>query len=622
MESKNKAIEKYSTKHNLFYADKIIKALKDDDVDTEFKSSAVAMLAAQAVSFIAFIISLCLRLNTYLMVLSGIIVFQTPLVYFLTGLLLKERDGRLAKYFAATAFAIELPMLYCFSGGLKGPGLVWCMFSVLIMSLVFPTKISLYMAFCNGIVIMVTVVITDRYPWLIKGVDDKYAQVNTFLCALVVATSISITTYVQKKIANRREGFLDSIKAALTDKNETLEAMNEEIIATNDDLFETTKKLNNLLEEKQHDIESQRRFHAMLNHELRNPLNGIMGYLQIQLMNPNLPAENRKNIEGSLALTETMLQTINDILDFSKMQEGKFEISKASFSLDEVIHNIHTIFDSQAIKKGLRLEINEQPCSYNLLTDGTRLQQIITNLLSNSVKYTDAGEVKVQIDVDKDKELLNVSVSDTGKGMSEDELNEIFVPYKRFNMQENRKIQGTGLGMCIVKSLVEGLNGEINITSKVGVGTTFYIAIPVKILSENASVKNRALETEKLDLTGRHILVVDDDSINIKIIGAFLRSVNARMISAKDGTDAYTIIASKKVPIDMMITDNLMPEMTGCELKELIIKEELDVPSILLTGAVDDEAMAVFNEVGFEGILSKPIIKDALYAKIQEILSA
>ena len=621
MESNNKATEKYYKNNNLYTPQDIIALLKDIDVDTEFKSSAIAMLVAQLVSVLAFIISLVLRLNMHLTVLSGIIMVQTTVIYLLCGIIAKERDGHLAKYYSATLFALELPLLYCFSGGIKGPGLVWCMFSFLLLSLIFPVTVSLYMAFLDGIIVTATIIITNRFPILIKGVEDKNANLNTILCALLIALSISMISFIQKRVALQKEIHLDKIQETLTEQNQTLEALNEEIIATNEDLSETTKKLNRLVEEKQFDIESQRRFHAMLNHELRNPLNGIMGFLQLQLMNPNIPEEFKKNIAGSLSLTETMLQTINDILDFSKMQEGKFEITKSPFNLDDVIHNIHTIFDSQAIKKGLKLEFNEQPCSYSLLSDGTRLQQIITNLLSNSVKYTDEGEVSVNIVVDKDKKNLSVKISDTGKGMSEDELNEIFVPYKRFNMQENRKIQGTGLGMCIVKSLVEGLDGNIEIHSKLGQGTTFIINIPVEIISENASDQNKAIvDISALDLTGKNVLVVDDDGINIKIIGAFIRSINGRMISAKDGKDAFDIISSKKVPLSLVITDNLMPRMSGCELKELMIKEKLNIPSILLTGAVDDESVAVFKEVGFEGILSKPIIKDELFRKISEVV--
>lgn len=334
---------------------------------------------------------------------------------------------------------------------------------------------------------------------------------------------------------------MSDLQREIENSRDELEASNEEIIAINTNLLDTTDQLNELLKEKDREMKSQQRFTAMLNHELRNPLNGIMGNLQVSLMDETISEKSRKNAKEMYALAESMLQTVNDILDFSKMQEGKFDIVESDFYLKDVLNNIKAMFDSQAIAKGLKVVYTAPEKNYNIHSDGIRIQQIIANLMSNSIKYTKEGFVSLDLQI-SDSEL-HMDISDSGKGMTSEELAFIFEPYKRFDLENNTKIQGTGLGMCIVQSLV------------------------------------------------------------------------------KNGVHALKIIESDNFHIDLIVTDNNMPEMSGKELKAALNKAGNAVPVIIVSGTDDVNARKEFEILGFAEILPKPITRENLIEVVYRILS-
>lgn len=223
------------------------------------------------------------------------------------------------------------------------------------------------------------------------------------------------------------------------------------------------------------------------------------------------------------------------------MQEGKFDIVESDFYLKDVLNNIKAMFDSQAIAKGLKVVYTAPEKNYNIHSDGIRIQQIIANLMSNSIKYTKEGFVSLDLQI-SDSEL-HMDISDSGKGMTSEELAFIFEPYKRFDLENNTKIQGTGLGMCIVQSLV------------------------------------------------------------------------------KNGVHALKIIESDNFHIDLIVTDNNMPEMSGKELKAALNKAGNAVPVIIVSGTDDVNARKEFEILGFAEILPKPITRENLIEVVYRILS-
>lgn len=614
-----------SVMNNVYHVNEIKRIIVDPELDVQYRQTVVATLGGEFAAMLGAIIGLLFPVNTPMMILAVLAMLQTPLVFVLMGIVIKEKDGAVSKYVATALLILELPIIYCFSGGADGPGLFWFLFTILIASLVCPRKQAIIEVTAAILIQLTTMSVVWIKPELVLPVDKAYARNNTIISCFAIAVSIFAILYLQKALSNANDRYLKQLKSdteaqnrELTDTKEELVAQNEEITAINEELKDTTDKMATMLEDNQKALDQQRRFTAMLNHELRNPLNGIMGHLQLQLMNDDIPLFFRKGLEDSYNLTETMLQTVNDILDFSKMQEGKFEIINSDFELNEVIHNIHTIFDEAANKKGLKLVYNVPGNEYTLNSDGIRIQQIIVNLMSNSIKYTQEGKVTFEAEVDEAESMLNIRISDTGRGMTEDEVAYIFEPYKRFDLENNKKIQGTGLGMSIVKNLMDQLDGIIRIDSEVGKGTTFILSIPVVI---NMVMFERKKQEENLsiDLTGKVVLAVDDDSTNLKILTMFLDKTGAVVVTAKNGKNALDIIENEECRIDAIVTDNLMPEMTGYELKLYMNENHINIPAIVLSGNTDQESIEKFKSAGFDGILPKPVIHKALVKALRGV---
>lgn len=621
---KNKKFK--SVANNVYHIPELRRMIVDPEIDVQYRQTVVATIGGEFAAMSGAIIGLIASVNIPMSILAILAALQTPLVFVILGIIIGEKDGHYAKYIATLLYILELPIIFCFSGGYNGPGLYWFLFSVMIASLVCPRREAFLEVIIACVIQLATLIITKIRPELIFSVNPDNARINSVLSVFAISIAIFVILYLQKSLSNANSEYLQKLKAEtdsqnreLIDTKEELIANNEEITAINEELLETSSKLSASLDEKQRALEQQRRFTAMLNHELRNPLNGIMGHLQLQLMNDELPLFYKKELQDSYILTESMLQTVNDILDFSKMQEGKFEIIEADFGLNDIIHNIHTIFDEVASNKGLNLVYDTPEHEYTLFSDGIRIQQIIVNLMSNSVKYTEKGKVSLEINVDEDNSSLDIRISDTGRGMTEDEVAYIFEPYKRFDLEQNKKIQGTGLGMSIVKNLMDQLDGVIKIQSTPGQGTSFILSIPV-VINKVTFIKKVASDNLAIDLTGKVILAVDDDSINLKILTMFLDKTSAVVITAKNGREALNIVESGECKIDCIVTDNLMPEMTGCDFKMYMNQYGIRIPTIVLTGNTDPESIEKFKSLGFDGILPKPVIHNSLISCLKELI--
>lgn len=604
--------------------------MKNPELDTDFRSSGVAMMTAQLAEMLAAVIATVLQLGSNVTHLTYVLVLQTPLVFLVCGLLFKEKSQKVSVYVSCVLLALELPVLYCSTGGVEGPGLLWFMFSFLLFSVMLPYRHAMIVIALDVVCFTATAIITKMNPDLVYPMKQETIRLNMWLSATDIAIATALIVFFQKIITDANEAYLKKLQKDVSEKNaelvasqEELMTSNEEMIAINEDLSNMTKQLNATLEAERVANEQQKRFTAMLNHELRNPLNGIMGYLQMRISDPEIPDDIKRGVKDTYSLAENMLQTVNDILDFSKMEEGKFEIVKTNFFLNDLIHNLHVIFDGQARGKGLNLDFNVPKRSYEITTDGVRLQQVFSNLLSNSVKYTNEGSVTVTISLNaKENEngTLQVRIKDTGKGMTEEELLYIYEPYKRFDMENNKKIQGTGLGMCIVKNLVEGLEGKIEVKSEVGKGTEFIVEVPTVVCSIDKEREDVITDASKIDFSGKTILCADDDGVNIRVLNAFLRKGNAKVVLAKNGKDALDLIQSGKYEIDLLITDNRMPEMSGTELKAEMNRLGIQLPAIVLTGATDHDSVETFKEVGFDAILEKPITQIVLFTTMAKIL--
>jgi PAS domain S-box-containing protein len=369
---------------------------------------------------------------------------------------------------------------------------------------------------------------------------------------------------------------------------------------------------------------------ANMSHEIRTPLNAINGLAELELRK-DLPEGTLSNLEKIYGSGKTLLNIINDILDISKIESGRFEMvtmdyETTSIISDTVSMNVVRIGSKQIT---FRLDVDEKLPNM-LHGDELRLKQILNNLLSNAIKYTDAGEVKLSISCRREGRRcwLMCSVSDSGIGISEDDIKKIFEVYQQVDMRSHRSVEGAGLGLSICKRLVEMMDGTISVESEYGKGSTFSVCIPQDIVDFNPigreNVKNlksfRFIESQsrrikKVDYVpmpyGR-VLVVDDVPTNLDVARGMLEAYDITVDCVSSGKQAIALIRNGKPRYDMIFMDHMMPEMDGIEATR-IIREDLgsdygrDIPIIALTANAIVGNDRLFMEKGFQAYVTKPI---------------
>ena len=370
------------------------------------------------------------------------------------------------------------------------------------------------------------------------------------------------------------------------------------------------------------DMESRYKsaFLANMSHEIRTPMNAIIGMTEL-LANEQLSDHQMGFIDDIKVSAHSLLSIINNILDLSKIESGKFTLNPVNYDFHALIDNIIFMFRYVAQKKGLEFRfesVGEMPeCLYG---DDLRLRQVLTNVCGNAVKYTEKGYIKLKIAF-SDGNLI-FEVSDTGMGIRKEDLPRLFDAFERMEMDKNRSIAGTGLGLPICKSFVEMMGGYILVDSKHGQGSVFTVIVPA-VLGDKAKVKSvkNIKKEQTLDAPRANILVVDDNEFNLRVAEGLLNLFKINAKTAFSGNEAIDLV--QKNDFDLVFMDHMMPEMDGVEatgiIRRLGIKYE-NLPIIALTANAIDGAKEMFLSCGFSGFISKPIEIQELNEVLREWL--
>lgn len=400
------------------------------------------------------------------------------------------------------------------------------------------------------------------------------------------------------------------------------------VIADLTEQIEARKKLEEAREDAISANNAKSLFLANMSHEIRTPVNAIMGFSELALTEDISPVLHDYLTDINNAST-TLLSSINDILNISKIESGKMDIINEQYSLKTLLKNVSKIISMQASRKELGFSLvlkNDIPSV--LYGDDVRIQEILINLLNNSVKYTTSGSITLTVskeEISREKINLILSVQDTGMGIKDEDLKNLFAAYERMDKEKNHRTEGTGLGLSIVRGYIDLMNGNIEVKSEYGKGSEFIVTIPQGMIDSTPINPDEIMKSEKeekrfvgLKIKDFKVLVVDDNRVNLKVISKTLEKYGVSADLAISGKDALSICENTDYPIVFM--DHMMPEMDGVEtmaaLRMTSDYYKYTSKIVVLTANAIDGVKAALMGAGFDDYLTKPLN----YTELERVL--
>jgi len=380
-------------------------------------------------------------------------------------------------------------------------------------------------------------------------------------------------------------------------------------------IVEAVKAQNQKLQESE---KERTKFFSNMSHEIRTPINAILGMNEVMLRESK--EENiRRYAKDVKSSGRFLLSIVNDILDYSKIKAGKMEIVPVEYNIADMLKEINMLVESYIGEKELEYEVKvSDKLPKRLYGDEIRIMQIIMNLLTNAIKYTPEGKVTFEImpaQTQKGQFALDVRIRDTGIGIKKEELDKLFSEYGRLDVEKNRRIEGTGLGMGIVTSLLDQMNGELNVESVYGEGSVFSFILPQKIVDV---IHEDDVVDISFDVSDKRVLIVDDNRINLRVASIMFETYNMKVDTADSGKKCLEAI--ENTDYDLIFLDHLMPELDGVDTLQKI-RQKSSIPVIAMTANAHSNARNEYISMGFTDYIEKPLIPERVNMVLRTYLA-
>ncbi len=511
---------------------------------------------------------------------------------------------------------ILFPVMYFTSGGISCGMVCWFSLGILFIFMLLDGPDFIFMLVTDIGIILCCYIVSYYHPEYVQPVESTAAIYGDVVQSLLI-TSLAIGTIIK---------FQTNVYHKLY----------EDIADNNDQLMAKTLAAKKAQREAQEASQSKSSFLANMSHEIRTPINTIMGMDEMILRETS-----ESQVEGYAldikTASLTLLSLVNDILDVTKIESGKMTIVESQYSFMSLMHDILNMTQIRAREKGLTVNVevdSSVPCQ--LIGDDIRIRQILTNILTNAVKYTHQGHIDVSVkvkSVEGNRVELNFSVKDTGIGIKREDMDRLFKNFERLELSRNRNIEGAGLGMAITQNLLALMGTSLRVESHYGQGSTFSFNLqqgiadsqPVGDFGQRLSRMNAAYQySSSFYAPKAHFLIVDDNAMNRTVFVALLRETGVQITEASGGEECLKLICQNHY--DMIFLDHMMPGMDGMETFKAMGSLEgnkcMDTPVIALTANAVAGAKEEYLSAGFHGFLAKPIVSSQLERTIIDFLPA